>query len=500
MNNNFYFNLNSNLMSAVPNNHISKHIANIFNTANTCTHNNISTSKMIGNSTPNNLNKSKNKENFISKKKVNTHTVTANASATSIAKNSKFPEHSISPNFHLKRKFDQIENYGLKEDLASQTNYIIYKVDEFYDKFSSKIFGREWKEEFLFELKQENIVDISDILPKSLNTRGSHLLEYTKFWILFIEYKFSELDLEECLMIFNNAMMYDLNDYHLLHEYFVNILEENFEREEIFAVLEKKNGFNHFRVPEKLEQLTKEYYRFLLDKPDVFKDSKTVKNLSFALTPIPSKAQKIINELHNFNSNSNKGKLNSNSNQKLSSLNKERNIASVFELCERKLEKENSQLKNEEKVIDGQDNKRTTSQGVNTENVETLENNFKNPEKNSFYKELIQRNKLELIIENVSEIDFIGEVNIGLSDQIDTAPLITKDNFAREERNEIIIDNQNKTEVETVKEEIPVIKDEERAPESKSDDKSSNLKSEQETRNLKENKKKNNHKKRKKKH
>lgn len=482
-------------MSAVPNTHINKNIANIFNTANTCTNTNLhnSNSKIISNSTPNNLTKYKSKENFISKKKGNTNTVITHSNVASVSKNSKFPEHSISPNFHLKRKFDQLENYGLKEDFASQTNYIIYKIDEFYDKFSSRIWGREWKEEFLFELKQENIVDISEILPKSLNTRGSHLLEYTKFWILFFEYKFGALDLEECLMIFNNAIMYDLNDYHLLHEYFVNILDENFDKKEIFEVLEKKNGINHFRVPEKLEQLTKEYYRFLLDKPDVFKDSKTLKSISFNLTPIPSKAQKIINELHNFNSNSNKGKMNSNSNKKLNSLNKDRNIACLFDLNERNLEKENSRLKNDEKLIEENDNNMTSSQGVNTDNLEIPENNFNISEKSSYYKELIQRNKMELIIENVSAIDFMGEVKKGLTDHVDTAPMFIKDNLNSDERKELIIDNQNKSELNK-------LKDEERAPESKSDDQHYNLKSDQQPRNLKENKKKNNNKKRKKKH
>ena len=49
------------------------------------------------------------------------------------AKNSKLSENKVSPNFQLKRKFDQIENLSHQEEIITQTKYLIYKIDELYE-------------------------------------------------------------------------------------------------------------------------------------------------------------------------------------------------------------------------------------------------------------------------------------------------------------------------------------------------------------------------------
>ena len=362
--------------------------------------------------TPNSrLTKTKNKENLTKKKTNNTNSQNV---ITASAKNSKLTENSTSSDFILKRKYDQIESLYHQEEILAQTRYLIYKIDELFEKFSSRIFGREWKDEFMFELKQENIVDTSEILPKSLNTRGSHLLEYTKFWILLIEYKFSELDLLETLIIFNNAILYDQNDFQLLYEYLVRTLEENFEKKEIFSLLEKKNGQNHFRVPEKLEDLTREHYRFLLDKPEVFKDLKTMKS-QYTHTPISNKAQILLNEIIHLNSNSKRAGCHSSSNHKLNSLSKSRITPASSSKCDIQDKQEDSRpLEDSVKLQDiNRNNTHLIEKIASPEGVKSFDfassmmSKLIVNESSMTYSELVQRNKLELVVEITSKIDCI---------------------------------------------------------------------------------------------
>ena len=140
----------------------------------------------------------------------------------------------------IKRKYN---DSALKDDpLLDKILFIKNKIDDIYEKFIvSKV---EWKEEFKFELKQENIVDISNNIPRSLNTRGSHLMELSKFWILFIEMKFPDLDLNELIDVFNDALLYEQNDISLLYNYMKQLFENNFENNEIYSFLIKLNGNN----------------------------------------------------------------------------------------------------------------------------------------------------------------------------------------------------------------------------------------------------------------
>jgi len=174
----------------------------------------------------------------------------------------------------VKRKHHELENR--KDEILTQLKFLKNKIDDIYDKFLNKISVEDWREELKFELKQENILEISDNFPKSLNTKGSHLLEYTKFWILFIELKFSNLDLLEIVGLFNNALQYDQNDIILLYEYMVNLFFDNFDKDEILIALEKINGKgNKHRVPAKAEEITSDHIKFLVNKPELFILAKT---------------------------------------------------------------------------------------------------------------------------------------------------------------------------------------------------------------------------------
>jgi hypothetical protein len=222
---------------------------------------------------------SKNKENVIhnvlsSSKKIPIMVKSAKKSENENYINHNNAYNNISPlSFpnKIKRKFNEFDQS------TSQSKYLKNKIDEFYDKFTSghnTSVISDWKDEFLFELRQENILDLNSNIPKSLNTKGSHLLEYTKFWILFIEIKFPDFGLQEIIHIFNSALNYDQNCPLLLYEYFIKIMEDNFEKKEIHEGLLKMHPKNSFRAPVLIEDLKNDHFKYLLERPDFFNELK----------------------------------------------------------------------------------------------------------------------------------------------------------------------------------------------------------------------------------
>jgi hypothetical protein len=216
----------------------------------------------------------------------------------------------------IKRKHNELESR--REEILLQLKFLKNKIDDIYDKFVNKISGEDWKGELRFELKQENILDINDNYPKSLNTKGSHFLEYSKFWVLFIEMKYSHLDLLEIVAIFNNALQYEQNDLLMLYEYMVNLFFDNFEKEEILVALEKVNGKgNRHRVPENAEDLTNDNIKYLVYKPEIFTLAKTFllkNNLNNNLNKLNS----VSKNLASPNSGQSKKKFNPNTYSKIS--------------------------------------------------------------------------------------------------------------------------------------------------------------------------------------
>lgn len=193
----------------------------------------------------------------------------------------------------FKRKYNEM--IGSDISLSTQKlDFIKGKIDEIYEKFVDYN-TTLWKEEFIFELKQENIVDISDTFPKSLNTKGSLLLEYTKFWILFIAIKLP-LDLETFVKIFNHALNYEQSDMVMFNSYYVRLIKNNFDNKMIHSMLVRINGVNKVRVPENEDDLTIGHYRFLLDKPEMFNEL----NLKAIISPFTSKEKKTRSELSHF--------------------------------------------------------------------------------------------------------------------------------------------------------------------------------------------------------
>jgi hypothetical protein len=334
----------------------------------------------------------------------------------------------FSPN---KRKHCQLEKS--KEELSFQNNFIRNKINDIYEKFCNRMNSLEWKEEFIFELKQENILDLDNTFPKSLNTRGSQLLEYTRFWILFIELRYPDLDLLGIISIFNEALLYEQSDLNLLHEYLIILISENFDKKEIRDALEKINGKNnHFRVPSDTESLKEDHYKFLLDKPEIFNNTKFIQvSYKKLATPFSSK-------LKNSRSNQKSGYLDYNSLNKssknaqlvqqvtnfnvfekeniTSKTSNEKKISSIFELSpiDRKIKSIEKNWKDQ--LQQDNDEEKRISVGINTSSLKKSEAKIKeSPHKNeavdeckkNCYQSLIDRNKFLLEINFSAKFEII---------------------------------------------------------------------------------------------
>lgn len=203
----------------------------------------------------------------------NNYNISNNQQYYSVKKNAlNNLQHIYSTGNQIKRNLNLFES--IKDENKNQISFIKLKIDEIYRKFKDSIFTKssKWKEEFLFEMRQENVIDIdSDLYPKSLNTKGSNLLEYTKFWILFIEIKFSDLNLNDLISIFNSSLLHDQNDFKLLYEYFTFILSENFDKKEIFSAIPEKHKKY---VPGSFNDIQPIHYLFLLENYGIFKEFK----------------------------------------------------------------------------------------------------------------------------------------------------------------------------------------------------------------------------------
>lgn len=228
----------------------------------------------------------KNKENHNIKLRTNTRNPTP-----SIKSSVKGSIYTPIPN---KRKFSKLEG----ADLLAENAYIKNKINEIYDKYIACNLNKsnEWKEEFTFEIKQENNIDItSELLPRSLNTKGSLLFGFTKFWILLIDYKYPELQLCEIIEIFNNAFLYEQNDYQLLYDYFIKVIYENFDNGEIYHSLAK--SAHSLYLPKRKDDIDFKHYKYLLDKPEILRAHRIK---SHNITPLSSKTKLIMdNMLHN---------------------------------------------------------------------------------------------------------------------------------------------------------------------------------------------------------
>lgn len=169
-------------------------------------------------------------------------------------------------NKSLVRKHGELER-EIKEE-KEQVDCLKLKMDILYDKFQSDMNPR-WKDEFMLDLRQENIMSVTQSIPRSLCIRGSYLMEYTKFWILWIEVKFPELDLLGTVEMINNALLFKQSEKTLLEEYMNTLLIDNFELCEIHAALSEINSERaEFNIPLKPEDVKEEHFKYLLERPE----------------------------------------------------------------------------------------------------------------------------------------------------------------------------------------------------------------------------------------
>jgi hypothetical protein len=175
-----------------------------------------------------------------------------------------------------KRKFTEIQKE--KEDAKKQISSIINQVDELYEK---KLEHEQFTKEFLEILKIENFFNYSRLVPVSLSTKGSCLLEHSKFYILFIRYKSfthtdstglpSDLKLDDFVELIDNSLMYDQDDLNVLYSFYLDYLRENYTKEQIFLKLQKKDSnYMVMNAISNLEDLNENHYKYVLSKSESF--------------------------------------------------------------------------------------------------------------------------------------------------------------------------------------------------------------------------------------
>lgn len=180
---------------------------------------------------------------------------------------------SINPS---KRKFTEIQKE--KEAAKSQISHLLNQIDALYE---SKLEDEQFLKEFKEILDRENTINYARLNPISLNTKGSCLLENSKFYLLFIRFKSlthtdssglaTQLTLDDYIILMDNCLTYDQSDLNLLYSKFIETLSKYYSKAEIFIRLQKKeanymvqNGISD------LEDLKESHFKYLLAKPESF--------------------------------------------------------------------------------------------------------------------------------------------------------------------------------------------------------------------------------------
>ena len=168
---------------------------------------------------------------------------------------------------NLTKKITFSEKEKSKQLLKEKFKDVFQELDLLFDKYEELAI---WKDKFS-ELMR-NHINILDLLPVSLNEKGSMIQETMKFWVLFIKFKEETLNIniQESISLFNNAYSYDFESksYEFLNTFYLNFINTKFSKVEIFNQLSKsKNKFNHPLKPQNVEIY---HYKYLIDYPEFF--------------------------------------------------------------------------------------------------------------------------------------------------------------------------------------------------------------------------------------
>ncbi len=195
-----------------------------------------------------------------------------------------------------KRKFAEIEteekiemrNYPILEDLFEDVykNYIKSKIPPSKTNLNISVseIDSTWQGDFI-NLMVENIEksEIND-LPRSVSLAGSKLFENEKFWILWIEYHKTSLDLDRLVSVFNQSFNF-ITTESLIKTYYLKTMRE-IEEKVLKDYLEEKGikiecTHNIPVTNQTLFSLLDTYARFLLrsQSKEKVSDSKRGKKL-----------------------------------------------------------------------------------------------------------------------------------------------------------------------------------------------------------------------------
>ena len=197
-----------------------------------------------------------------------------------------------------KRKFTDVQKE--KEEAKKQLSNILIQVDALYE---NRLEDEEFSKTFEEILNKEKILDYSRLIPSSLNAKGSCLLEHSKFYILYIRYKYQtstdsfglrgNFQLEDFVSLIDNCLMYDQDDIRALYEFFLHILRSYYSKEEIFIKLQKKEeNQNLISSISRLEDLKESHFKFIIAKPESFLKFELEKEKDMPTKSVPISSKK----------------------------------------------------------------------------------------------------------------------------------------------------------------------------------------------------------------
>jgi len=170
-----------------------------------------------------------------------------------------------------KRKFTEIQKE--KEQSKKELLSVLTEFISLYDNYviNKNISDEEFIKNFEEILSEEILVNFSKLLPESLNSKGSCLLENSKFFILYIKFKIFEnpehkISLDDFIRLIDNCLLYDQNDMKLIYDFFTQVIRENYTNEDIMEALETKQS----KVITEKSDLNENHFKYLLSRPESF--------------------------------------------------------------------------------------------------------------------------------------------------------------------------------------------------------------------------------------
>jgi hypothetical protein len=160
----------------------------------------------------------------------------------------------------FRRTFTEIQQEKQKQKLENKD--LTETINLIFNQYIEEIISEktQWQENFKL-LLDEGLVDMTEIVPKSLNSKGAFLLENSKFWFLYFQLKRTVSDnisLTQLIEYFNTSLNYEQTDIRLIYNLFIEVVRE-YPIEEIILKLPAEMNIS-------IESFTDYHYKYILDK------------------------------------------------------------------------------------------------------------------------------------------------------------------------------------------------------------------------------------------